>query len=95
MYILQCSDGSYYVGSTNDLTRRVEEHQSGIGANYTKRRLPVRLVYYELFTSLEDAFMREKQVQNWSKSKREALISGNIKYTEFDADKYLSGLFEA
>ena len=79
MYILQCSDGSYYVGSTNDLTRRVEEHQSGIGANYTKRRLPVRLVYYELFTSLEDAFMREKQVQNWSRSKREALISGNIK----------------
>lgn len=76
MYILQCADGSYYVGSTKDLDRRLWQHQSGQGAKYTSRRLPVKLVYSEEYERVADAFAREKQVQNWSRAKREALIKG-------------------
>ncbi len=47
MYILECSDKSYYTGSTVDLERRLEEHQSGNGANHTKKYLPVKLIYFE------------------------------------------------
>ena len=78
MYILQCKDNSYYVGSTTDLPRRIEEHKQGMGAEYTKYRLPVKLVYYEECLSIKDAFLREKQVQGWSHKKRQALI--NMKY---------------
>jgi putative endonuclease len=76
MYILECADGSYYVGSTKDIERRLWEHQSGQGAKYTSRRLPVKLVYSEEYECVSDAFYREKQVQNWSRAKREALING-------------------
>jgi putative endonuclease len=75
MYILECSDGTYYVGSTKDLEYRFSEHQQGKGAIYTSRRLPVRLVYSEEFERVADAYAREKQVQNWSRSKRKALIN--------------------
>jgi predicted GIY-YIG superfamily endonuclease len=75
MYILKCSDDSYYVGSTNNLERRIKEHQAGEGANYTKKRLPVELVYYEEYERIDKAFYREKQVQGWSRKKREALIA--------------------
>ena len=74
MYILECADGSYYVGSTIDLERRLSKHQEGLGAKYTSRRLPAKLVYSEEYDRVEDAFRREKQVQNWSRAKREALI---------------------
>lgn len=77
MYILECADGSYYVGSTKDLEHRLSEHQEGLGAKYTSRRLPVKLVYSEEYERVADAFYREKQVQNWSRAKREALINGN------------------
>ncbi|MFQ3579138.1 MAG: GIY-YIG nuclease family protein [Bacteroidales bacterium] len=70
MYILECSDASYYTGSTNNLERRLVEHQSGEGANYTKHRLPVKLVYYEEFDRIDEAFYREKQVQGWSRKSR-------------------------
>ena len=76
MYILKCSDGSYYTGSTVDLERRLSQHQNGEGANYTKKRLPAELVYFEEYSSIADAFYREKQVQGWSKKKKEALING-------------------
>ena len=75
MYILLCSNGKYYTGSTNDLDKRMQEHQIGEGANFTKKHLPVKLVYYELFQRIDDAFSREKQVQNWSRIKKEALIN--------------------
>ncbi|UNK47224.1 GIY-YIG nuclease family protein [Arthrobacter sulfonylureivorans] len=78
MYILQCADRSFYVGSTWDLERRLSEHGSGEGAAYTARRRPVRLVYCEEFTRVEDAFVWEKQVQNWSRAKRIALIEGRL-----------------
>ena len=75
MYILQCRDGSYYVGSTVDLKRRVEQHKCGEGAEYTKHRLPVELVYYEECQSIETAFERERQIHGWSRKKKEALIN--------------------
>ena len=74
MYILQCSDDSYYVGSTTNLELRLAEHNYGAGALYTKTRLPVKLVYFEECQSIKEAFLREKQVQGWSRKKREALI---------------------
>ncbi len=77
MYILECCDGSYYVGSTKDLTIRLSLHSAGRGANYTSKRLPVKLVYCEEYDRIDDAFHREKQVQGWRREKREALINGN------------------
>jgi len=76
MYIVECSDGSYYVGSTWLLERRVWEHNNGGGASYTEKRRPVRLVYYEEYERVSEAYGREKQVQNWSRAKRRALIDG-------------------
>lgn len=75
MYILKCNDNSYYVGSTIDLSRRIEQHKNGEGSEYTKHRLPVELVYFEECMNIKDAFLREKQVQGWSRKKREALIN--------------------
>ena len=74
MYILECSDGSYYTGSTNNLELRLQQHQRGEGANHTKKRLPVKLVYFEEFNRIDEAFYREKEVQGWSRKKKEALI---------------------
>jgi len=75
MYILLCSNGLYYTGSTNDLDRRLEQHKNGEGANFTKKYLPVKLVYYEEYDRIDDAFYREKQVQGWRRKKKEALIN--------------------
>jgi putative endonuclease len=77
MYILECRDHSYYTGSTKNLELRVQEHQNGEGAIHTRKRLPVKLVYFEEFQRIDDAFYREKQVQGWSRKKKEALINGN------------------
>ncbi len=78
MYVLECSDGSYYTGSTKDLNRRLKQHQNGQGANHTKKRLPVRLLYYEKYDRIDTAFYREKQIQGWSRAKKEALIRGEV-----------------
>ncbi len=72
--MLECSDGSCYVGSTRDLQRRLEEHALGAGAAYTRNRLPVRLVWVEQHDHVGNAFLREKQIQNWSRAKRSALV---------------------
>ncbi len=78
MYILKCNDGSYYTGSSWDIDKRLWEHQHGLGANYTKKRLPVELVYCEYYDRIDDAFYREKQVQKWSRKKKEALIESRV-----------------
>ena len=78
MYILECFDGTYYTGSTKYLERRLQEHQNGEGANYTSKRLPVALLYYEEYDRIDHAFYREKQVQGWSRKKKEALMGGNV-----------------
>ena len=76
VYILECANGSYYTGSTIDLERRINQHQNGEGANHTKKHLPIKLVYFEEYQRIEDAFYREKQIQGWSRQKKEALING-------------------
>ncbi|WP_394553009.1 GIY-YIG nuclease family protein [Agromyces sp. MMS24-JH15] len=78
LYILECADGTTYVGSTTDLDRRLAQHATGEGAAYTRRRLPVKLVYVEEYSRIDDAFTREKQIQNWGRAKRDALIQGRI-----------------
>lgn len=75
-YILLCADGSYYTGSTNNLEFRLAQHQNGEGANHTKKHLPVIIVYYEEYNRIDEAFYREKQIQGWSRKKKEALING-------------------
>lgn len=77
-YILRCSDGSYYVGSTYDLERRLSQHAVGEGAIYTARRLPVELLWAHESQLIDDAFALEKKIQGWSRAKREALIEGRF-----------------
>ena len=77
-YILECADGSYYVGSTTNLAARLDQHQRGLGAQYTRRRLPVRLVFSAEFERIDEAFVWEKRVQGWSRAKRRALIEGRF-----------------
>ena len=92
MYILQCVDGTYYTGSTKNLKKRLWEHQNFMGANYTKKKYPVKLVYYEEFSRIDEAFYREKQIQGWSHNKKKALINGNYKqlsqYSECQNDTH-------
>jgi putative endonuclease len=78
VYILRCSDGTFYIGSTRNLALRLEQHQSGHGSQYTRRRLPVDLVWCEEFARVEDAFRWEKRLQGWSHAKRQAFIDGGI-----------------
>ncbi len=78
MYILEWGDGSYYTGSTKDLKRRLLEHEHFMGSNYTRKKHPVKLVYWEEFPRIDTAFYREKQIQGWSHAKKKALISGEI-----------------
>ncbi len=78
LYILECADGSYYTGSTWNLEKRLWEHQNGLGANHTKKRLPITLLYCEEFERVEDAYLREKQIQGWGRRKKDALIAGDM-----------------
>ncbi|QKT09302.1 GIY-YIG nuclease family protein [Gordonia sp. X0973] len=87
MYILRCADDSFYVGSTTDLERRVYQHNEGEGAAYTRRRRPVKLEYAAEFESIVEAYAFEKQVQNWSRAKRQALIDGDFDRLQESARK--------
>lgn len=73
-YIVKCSDGTFYTGWTNDLTRRMEAHNQGRGAKYTKARRPVTLIYYETFETKEEAMKREYAIKRLSRKKKEELI---------------------
>lgn len=86
MYILRCADDTYYTGSTIDLDRRLAQHQSGEGAKYTARRLPVELIFSERYDHVAQAFRRERQVQKWSRRKKEALICGDFTNIQFLAE---------
>ena len=76
--VLLCANGQYYVGSTENLERRLKEHQNGTGCGFTKAHLPVKLVYKEEYTTIEEAYQRERQLHGWSRKKKEALISGDV-----------------
>ena len=78
VYILLCSNGKFYTGSTTDLEKRLEAHQEGRGANFTRKYLPFKLVYVETFERVDQAFEREKQIQGWSHKKKVALINSDI-----------------
>ena len=78
LYILRCSDGSYYVGTARkDLEARVAEHNAGAFGGYTATRRPVRLLFSQHFESITDAIAAERQVKGWSRSKKEALMRGD------------------
>ena len=78
VYILECSDGSYYTGSTTDLEKRLEEHQRGEYDGYTARRRPVKLLWFDDFPTYDQAFQFERQVKQWSRKKKEALMRNDF-----------------
>ncbi|MFJ4045911.1 GIY-YIG nuclease family protein [Microbacterium sp. NPDC089987] len=77
-YILRCSDGTFYAGSTKYLEDRLEAHQQGLGSNYTTKRRPVELIWSAEFERIDEAFALEKQIQGWSHAKRLAFIEGGF-----------------
>ncbi|MFH1631701.1 MAG: NUDIX domain-containing protein [bacterium] len=88
LYILECSDRSYYTGSTTNLERCLKEHQTGNGAVHTSRRLPVRLAYYERLPNIELAAQREREVKGWSRDKKTELIKSSGWKNEFSIGAY-------
>jgi putative endonuclease len=77
VYILQCVDGSYYTGITNDVERRLNEHNEGLDKKaYTYRRRPVEVVYREVFNEVLQAIAWEKKLKGWSRVKKQAVIKG-------------------
>jgi putative endonuclease len=76
VYILRCSDGSLYTGSTTDLDARLAQHQDGEGAVYTRQRLPVELIWFSEFDRIDEAFGWEKRIQGWSRAKKLLLVEG-------------------
>lgn len=73
-YILECADGSYYTGWSNDPERRLRMHNAGRGARYTRSRRPVRLVYVEELPDRASAMRRERQIKGLARKQKEALI---------------------
>ena len=73
-YILECKDGSYYTGWTNNLDKRLQDHNAGKGAKYTKARRPVLLAYYETFETKEEAMRREYAIKQMTRAEKEKLI---------------------
>lgn len=78
VYILKCSDNSYYVGVTNNLERRVGEHENSLNeSSYTFKRRPITLVWYDIYSDIRQAITKEKQLKGWSRNKKEALIEND------------------
>ena len=79
VYIVEYKDWSYYIGITNDLEKRLWEHNTGQDENsYTYSRRPVELKHYEVFSGVNQAIAREKQIKGWSRKKKQALIAQNF-----------------
>ncbi len=75
VYILKCSDGSYYTGITNDLAKRVEKHNSGRGAKYTRTRTPVILMYAKPVGTMVDAMREERRIKKLTREQKEKLFT--------------------
>ena len=75
-YIVRCKDDSLYCGWTNNLEKRIESHNAGTGAKYTKSRRPVKLVYYEIFDTKEEAMSREYVIKQLTRAQKVKLIEG-------------------
>jgi len=78
VYILRCADDSLYVGHTRNIRRRVDAHNAGLGAAFTFKRRPVRLVYSEPHDTKTAAVRRERQLKRWTRAKKEALIRADL-----------------
>ena len=83
-YMVRCSDGSFYIGWTNHLERRMEAHNEGKGAKYTKSRRPVELVYYEVFATKQEAMSREYHLKQLTRRQKQELLDkpGNNCYAK-------------
>ena len=79
VYILKCSDGSYYTGHTNDLEYRLSQYTQKVTQGYVTNRLPFRLVYHEPFPTRDEALQAELRIKKWSRKKKEALINQDWK----------------
>ncbi|MCI8507118.1 MAG: GIY-YIG nuclease family protein [Lachnospiraceae bacterium] len=77
-YIVECRDGTFYTGWTNHLEERVESHNKGKGAKYTRSRLPVKLVYYETYASKKEAMKREYEIKRLTRKDKLALIGNSL-----------------
>lgn len=77
VYILKCKDNSFYTGWTTDLSKRIQRHNLGLGAKYTRSRRPVELIYFETFENKSEALKREYQIKQLSRKQKEKLIEGN------------------
>src|SRR5215218_3808308 len=78
VYIVECRDSSFYVGSAWDLEARISRHNAGTGATYTRHRRPVTLRWSAHFDRVDDAYAAEKRIQGWGRRKRQALIDGDV-----------------
>jgi putative endonuclease len=77
VYLLRCSDGSYYAGHTDNLDGRLWQHDQGIGCDWTSRRRPVELVWCDVAPAREEALASERRIKGWSRAKKEALIASD------------------
>ena len=78
VYILECSNGQLYTGSTINIEQRLNQHKNGTGANFTRKNPPKRLLYCCEFPTIQEAFRHEKQIKGWSRAKKWALIQGHF-----------------
>ncbi len=77
VYILRCADGSYYTGHTDDIDRRMAQHQAGECCGYTASRLPVQCIWSQETNTREEALAAERQINGWSRKKKEAMMRGD------------------
>jgi len=95
VYILECADKSYYIGHTDNLEKRLYEHDQNLLKCYTSKRLPVRLVYSCEFETRGDALARERQIKGWSRRKKQALIAGDwfslVRYSKCEVNRPSTG----
>ena len=87
VYTLRCANGSYYTGQTVNLERRIAEHQMAEGGAWTRHRLPVVLAFSQEMHAADSAFLAERQIKNWSRAKKEALITNNWNLLQWLAKK--------
>lgn len=82
VYILRCGDGTLYTGATTDLDRRLAQHRRGVGARYTRGRLPLELVYWEEKASLGEALSREAEIKSLAKTRKEKMVRAFLRGDE-------------
>ncbi|MDT3433880.1 GIY-YIG nuclease family protein [Haloarcula sp. 1CSR25-25] len=84
VYVLRCSDNTFYTGYTTDVERRVREHDAGDGAKYTRGRTPVELIHVESFDSQSAAMSREYEIKQYTRTEKERLVESSDAETDFD-----------